>query len=444
MILKLINHMAVLMVIAYVLTRTRLYTDIINKKFTVLNRIILTIIFGILSIYGTISGVVFRGAVANIRDLGPAIAGLLAGPIVGFGAGFIGAFHRFFFVGGSTRIPCAIATLIAGLAAGIIYSLRKGKFIGVVGAVLFSFLFEQFHMLLVIIINGPTPEIIAIVKKVDLPMTLANSIGMAIFMFFSLNLIKERKTEAAKERIESELKVAHDIQMGIIPKIFPPFPERPEFDIHAIIEPAKEVGGDFFDFYFVDDEHLCFTIADVSGKGVPASLFMAVSKTLLKTKSQTEITPDKILSQVNNLLCDENDSAMFVTTFYAILNTKTGEIIYSNGGHNLPYHIKSNGQITQLENTPGVALGVMEDFEYSSKQMTLAKNDILYLYTDGVNEAMDKDGNQFSYERMEEFLLKSNSLKPREITKQTLSNIREFAKGAVQSDDITVLVLKYN
>jgi sigma-B regulation protein RsbU (phosphoserine phosphatase) len=147
--------------------------------------------------------------------------------------------------------------------------------------------------------------------------------------------IKElTETTAAKERIESELKIAHDIQMGILHKIFPPFPDRPELDIYATLEPAKEVGGDLYDFFFMDDDHLCFTVGDVSGKGVPASLFMAITMTLIKTKATKGLSPDKVLSRVNEDLSMDNPSMMFVTVFLGILNIRTGELEYSNGGHN--------------------------------------------------------------------------------------------------------------
>ena len=441
-VLNLINHTAVLMVIAYILTRTQFYANIINKKFTFYNRFALIFIFGILSVYGTVSGVSVSGVVANVRDLGPAIAGLIAGPIVGVGAGLIGSIHRYF-LGGPTVVPCSLATLLSGLFGGIIYLIRKGKFIGILGAVIFSFLFELFHMFLVIIINGHTEESLTIVKSCVIPMTTANAIGMAIFMLFSLNLIKERKIEAAKERIESELKVAHDIQMDFIPKIFPPFPQRTEFDIYATVEPAKEVGGDFYDFFFIDEDHLYFIIADVSGKGVPAALFMAVTKTLLKAKARVGLSPHEILYEVNNELCDKNDAAMFVTSFCAILDIKSSKVKYSNGGHNLPYFISREGEIKQLENTPGIALGIMENAEFESREFTVEKGDTFFLYTDGVNEAMDYKGNLFSYERLERFLEKSKSLLPKEMTSGILNKIEKFTEGAIQSDDITVLILKY-
>ena len=192
-----------------------------------------------------------------------------------------------------------------------------------------------------------------------------------------------KETTAAKERIDSELRIAHDTQMSILPKVFRPFPGRSEFDIYATIEPAREVGGDFYDFALIDNDRLCFTIGDVSGKGVPASLFMAVTTTLLKIVANRLSQPDAVLAEVNRELCRENDSGMFVTIFFGILHIHTGELEYSNGGHNLPYRLIRPGDVVALENTWGMALGVQEDVQYLTKTVVLQPGDGLFLYTDG-------------------------------------------------------------
>lgn len=442
LLLTLIKNMAVVIVIAYVLTRTRFYTDILNKKFTIKNQALLILIFGLFSIYGTLSGMNILGAIANIRDLGPAIAGLVGGPLVGLGAGLIGAAHRYS-LGGITAVPCALSTIIAGLAGGIIFKLKKGEFVGIYGAVIFAALMELLHMGLVLLIARPYDQALAIVKQVSLPMILANSLGMAVFAFIIANLIRERNTEAVKEMIESELKVAREIQMSIVPKIFPPFPDRPEFDIYALLEPAKEVGGDLYDFFFIDDEHLCFVIGDVSGKGVPASLFMAVTKTLIKAKTGKGMTSGEILTSVNNELCRDNDSGMFVTVFLGILNIRTGEVMYSNGGHNPPYLFRGTGVVETLKKTGGMALGVMENIPYERNKIALKAGDGLLLYTDGVTEAMDTGGNLFAEQRLEEVLLRNSSALPEEMSRCVLAEIERFATGAEQSDDITIMALKY-
>jgi sigma-B regulation protein RsbU (phosphoserine phosphatase) len=250
-------------------------------------------------------------------------------------------------------------------------------------------------------------------------------------------------TTAAKERIESELKIAHDIQMGILPKMFPPFPEKKELDIHATLLPAKEVGGDFYDFFFIDDDHLCFTIGDVSGKGVPASLFMAVTSTLIKAKSAKDMTPAQIIQSVNVDLCAESDSNMFVTAFLGILNIRTGKIEYSNGGHNIPYIIRKDGKVEILENTASLALGVMGSFQYQNKAAMLEAGDGIYLYTDGVTEAMDFKDELYSEEKLEKMLKEAYSQPSKGIVQKTVDEVQNHSQGVPQSDDITVVMLRY-
>ena len=255
--------------------------------------------------------------------------------------------------------------------------------------------------------------------------------------------IKElTETTAAKERIEGELKIAHDIQMGILPKVFPPFPHRREFDIYATLVPAKEVGGDLYNFFFMDDDHLCFAVGDVSGKGVPASLFMAISMTLIKTKATKGLPPERVLSRVNQDLSLDNPSLMFVTLFLGILNIRTGEVEYCNGGHNPPYIIHSNGDVEPVETTNGMALGVMEDFSYKSRKMVLQKGETLFLYTDGVTEAMNKGYELFSEERLKKEITALKDKPVEEVVAGVMEKIRAFSQGMSQSDDITMMILR--
>ena len=247
-----------------------------------------------------------------------------------------------------------------------------------------------------------------------------------------------------KQRIQESLKLAADIQMGMLPKDFPAFPDRHDFDLFASIIPAKEVGGDFYDFFLIDDDHLCFVIGDVSGKGVPAALFMAVTKTHVAASTIPGIEPSDILIRANDELCKENDQGMFCTIFYGILNTKTGVGSYSNGGHNPPYLMRADGSNEQLEGTDGIALGVMDGMDFGVNTLTLGKGEAIYLYTDGVNEAMDDGGNEYSYERLEEFLKMSKGQSITEIVNGSLDDVRGFVKNAEQSDDITVLAVRYN
>jgi sigma-B regulation protein RsbU (phosphoserine phosphatase) len=245
-----------------------------------------------------------------------------------------------------------------------------------------------------------------------------------------------------KQRMEEALKLAHDIQMSMLPKFFPPFPERHEFDIFAAIAPAKEVGGDLYDFFFLDDDHLCFAVGDVSGKGVPAALFMAVTKTLFRATASNGGTPGEILARLNAEICRDNESCMFVTLFCAILNIRTGQVDYSNGGHNPPYYLHQSG-VSPLENLGGRALGLVKQSPYESGRMVLKPGEALLLYTDGVTEAMNPSETLYSDQRLEQFLGTHRGSSPRQIIGDLIGDVRQFVGGAPQSDDITILALLY-
>ena len=246
-----------------------------------------------------------------------------------------------------------------------------------------------------------------------------------------------------KQRMDEALKLAREIQMSMLPKRFPPFPHRSEIDLYAAIEPAREVGGDFYDFMLIDDDHLGFAIGDVSGKGVPASLFMSVTKTLLRVTAGKRGRPGAVLAELNNELCRDNDTGMFVTIFYGILRLRTGELEYSSGGHNLPYVLFQNGAVEALEQTGGMALGVLEGVTYGAKKVTLRPREELFLYTDGVTEAMDSAGNLFSDHRLREFLQREPKLSPTELIHSVVSEVKRFSCGVEQSDDITALAIHY-
>jgi len=252
-----------------------------------------------------------------------------------------------------------------------------------------------------------------------------------------------KETTAAKERIESELKIARDIQMGFIPKDFPPFPDRTEFEIYASIEPAREVGGDFYDFFFIDNNKLFFLIGDVSDKGIPASLFMAVTKTLIKAAASTDKNLNEIVYKINNDLFSDNEMSMFVSIFFGILNIDDGEIIYTNAGHNMPFIIKNDGSVLILEKTDGMALGVFENAEYGINTVKLNIDETIFLYTDGITEAMDENSNLFGEENLKQKLKEFSSCKAEEIIIYIDNKVKEFVGDEPQSDDITMLSIKY-
>ncbi len=256
------------------------------------------------------------------------------------------------------------------------------------------------------------------------------------------------ESTADKERIESELRIAREIQMGILPRLFPAFPERSEFDIHAAIDPAKEVGGDLYDFFFLDEDSFCFLVGDVSGKGVPAAFFMAVTKTLIKAVSESRQPIGEIITKVNRDMSFDNKSGMFVTLFCAVLNVKTGEVHYTNAGHNPPMVIRKGEEPFFLKgHGPNqLVAGFMDDVVYRTDTLRLSPGDTLFLYTDGVTEAMNPESELYSDERL---LVELSGIEdvsgklPEDLIRTVFRSVRKFAAGAEQSDDITMLALRF-
>ena len=252
-----------------------------------------------------------------------------------------------------------------------------------------------------------------------------------------------KKTTTAKERMESELNIGREIQMSMIPLIFPPFPDRKEIVIYGTMEPAREVGGDFYDFFFIDEDWFCFCIGDVSGKGVPAALFMAVTKTLIKSRAADDYSPVSIITRVNDELSQDNIEAMFVTIFIGILNTKTWQLVYTNAGHNPPYLKRKDGSIKRFDQIHGPAVGAMSGLAYEESKICLSKEDIILLYTDGITEAMDRAQNFFSEERLADILSSLGDISAEDVVNYTVSEVKRFEDGTDQVDDITILSVQF-
>lgn len=243
--------------------------------------------------------------------------------------------------------------------------------------------------------------------------------------------------------LQQELDIATVIQTSILPKTFPAFPGRKEFDIYAKMLPAKEVGGDLYDYFLIDKYRLGVIIGDVSGKGIAAALLMAVCKTLLKATAFKGMPADNILSEVNNILVDDSPSNMFVTVFYGVLDIRSGAFEYCNGGHNPPYLISNDGKVKQLDNIGGLLLGAMKDVEYESNVITIQPGESLFFYTDGVTEAFNNMDEEYKDSRLVEFLFNKNSLNVNDLVEQVFEDVKTFSDGAEQSDDITCLALKF-
>lgn len=247
---------------------------------------------------------------------------------------------------------------------------------------------------------------------------------------------------AEKERIGAELDVAKHIQASMLPCIFPAFPERPELDIYATMTPAKEVGGDFYDFFLVDDDRLALVMADVSGKGVPAALFMVIAKTLLKNCAQTGLSPKAILEKVNNQLCENNDAELFVTVWIGLLEISTGRLTAANAGHEYPVVKKAQGDYELIKDKHGFVLAGMEGAHYQEYELQLEPGDKLYLYTDGVAEATDAHNELYGTDRMLAVLNRNRETPCEELLVQIKADIDAFVGEAPQFDDITMLSLE--
>ena len=248
---------------------------------------------------------------------------------------------------------------------------------------------------------------------------------------------------AEKERIGAELDVAKHIQASMLPCIFPAFPEKSEIDIYATMEPAKEVGGDFYDFFMVDDTHLAIVMADVSGKGVPAALFMVIGKTLIKDHTTPGRDLGKVFTEVNQLLCESNSEELFITAFEGVLDLVTGEFVYVNAGHEMPFICKAGGDFEPYKIRAAFVLAGMEDMKYKAGTMQLDVGDKIFQYTDGVTEATNINNELYGMDRLGEILNKVKNGTPHEILPAVKKDIDSFVGEAPQFDDITMLCLEY-
>lgn len=288
--------------------------------------------------------------------------------------------------------------------------------------------------------------------EVVLPVESEDEIGKLCLAFNKMTKnLKEHienlaKTTAEKERVRHELTIAKKIQHSLLPYTFPAFPDRKDVDIFAMMEPAKEVGGDFYDFFFIDDDNLAFAVADVSDKGISAALFMVIVKILLKNETLRGISPAEVLNSVNNKLCETNEAGMFVTLFLGIVNLKTGKFIFSNAGHNLPYIYKNQYEkFEMLPKEKTFVLAAEPNVKFMDNELILEKNDAVFVYSDGVTEAANLEKQLFSQERLTKLLNNKTLLKTqtaKDVIIKIYNEVDKFEGNAIRSDDITMLCLK--
>jgi sigma-B regulation protein RsbU (phosphoserine phosphatase) len=260
-----------------------------------------------------------------------------------------------------------------------------------------------------------------------------------------IRFVKKAQQEHSQlKSIQSDLKVAKEIQETILPKEFRPFPNCRTFDIYASMNAAAYVGGDFYDFFCIDDKRLGFVIADVSGKGIPAAIFMAISRTVVRAIALTENSAAQCMYRSNKILCQESVNDMFVTVFYGILNINSGVITYCNAGHNPPVLIRKDGDASFVPMTNDMVLGAMPDIPYHEKELVLRPGDNLFLYTDGVTEATNLQHERYGTERLLENCKQSATKSPEKLIKEITGTIEHFTIGVSQSDDITLLSLEFS
>ena len=289
--------------------------------------------------------------------------------------------------------------------------------------------------------DGTAPEIV--VKNNDEIKDLADSFSK-MYHEIGAYISKLETVTAEKERIGAELDVAAKIQTSMLPCIFPPFPNRDEFDIYATMDPAKEVGGDFYDFFMVDDDHLAFVVADVSGKGVPAALFMVIGKTLIKDHTGLHDDLGEVFTEVNDILCSSNSEEMFITAFEGVLNLKTGELRYVNAGHETPFLCRKDGTYEPFKVKSGFVLAGMEGIRYKSGSVQLEPGDKIFQYSDGIPEAMNGKNEQYGMARLGKVLMQNSEKTPSELLPAIKADLDAFVGGAEQFDDITMLCVKFN
>jgi len=437
---------ALIVLAAYLISRTRFFSEILDRHNTIKNHLFTIVCFGVLSIFGTLGAVQMSpGISANIRDLGPLIAGLFGGPIIGLGAGLIGGIHRYS-MGGMLAVPCSLATVLVGLLGGLILLLRKRAYLNIWQVAIVAFCMELLHMGLALAMGRPFSSALEVVKSVVLPMAIANTIGASIFAYIFLNLMKEKKTAAEKElysheleRKKFELEAARQLQLSFLPESMPTLNE---FQIGAFSLPALEVGGDYYDFIPISDGKWGLVIADVSGKGFPAALFMALSRTCVRANAMGESTASKAMLNANKIISQDSSSGMFVTLFYSVLDLKAKKLHYVNAGHNPPIVFKDNGGDIKLLGAKGIALGVMENIALEEIDLDLAPNDIVVFYTDGVTEAINKKEEQFGESRLAKVITQNKHLSAKDLVDKIKSEIMEFTSGEPQFDDLTLFALK--
>ncbi len=438
---RMIGTLAVILVISAFIGSNDNLTKIFKHEKSWKYTLFVGLLGGVFGIYGNISGFDLNGAVISVRDIGPMLAGYVSGPLGGLIAGLAAGLHRLT-MGGITARACVVATCCIGVICGLVSVRRHDYLAKPQFALALSALMEAFHLCVVLLMVRPFETAVEIVRQIAVPFIAVNALGFALMIIIMNYTERQRELSVERSRLQSELEVATVIQHSLLPQITQDYPGRQELDVSGSMEAAKEVGGDFYDVFYVDPTHLAFVIGDVSGKGVPAALFMASSKITLQNCIRDIPDLAQAVEVANNALCARNEAEMFVTLWVGILDFTTGELRFVSAGHNPPVLLREDkAQYLRYKND--FVLAGMEDVKYRERSVVLQPGDIVYLYTDGVTEAEDQTHALFGEERLLECFANRSGDDTSEILETVKGSVDTFINGNSQFDDMTMLCFKW-
>lgn len=440
--IQLTGTMAVILVVAALIAGSDLLQNFNEQRKSWKYVVIAGLIGGLFGIYGNISGVEYEGAVISVRDIGPMLAGFTGGPLGGLLGGAICGVHRVL-MGGATAAACVVATCCIGPACGFLGKKMRTTQLRPWQAFPIGAAMEVFHLGVVLLMVKPWETALSIVKAIWIPFILVNALGFTLMIFMVRYVEQRRDMTVAQARIQSDLKTATTIQHSLLPPIRDDYPGRPEISLAADMDAAREVGGDFYDFFFVDPDHLAFLIGDVSGKSIPGALFMVRSKQVLQSCIRDLRPLAEAVRRANESLYENNEAEMFVTAWMGILELSTGLLSYVNAGHNPPVLLSGDGERTWLRRKGGFILGGMPGIPYKESSLTLLPGDKIFLYTDGVTEAEDSSHTLFGEERLMATLAAHEAESADDIIRAVRAGLAAHVQGFEQSDDITMLCLEY-
>jgi sigma-B regulation protein RsbU (phosphoserine phosphatase) len=437
---RLVSSLSVFIVIAGLIGGSDIVSSIVTSKSKRLHAFLIGVAGGAFGVYGNLSGIDVNGAIVTIRDIGPMLAGFLAGPLAGVVAGLIAGIHRYT-MGGITAEACVVATGLIGILCGWLSRDLQGRIFTPIWAFTVGVLMEGTHLIIVMLMVKPQETAEEICRQIALPFIFINATGFMMLIFLIKYIWNQRNLAEERTRLRSELQAASVIQHSLLPTVTDRNPGCEELDLRASMKAAKEVGGDFYDFFFTDDTHLALVIADVSGKGIPAALFMANAKQTIQSYVRDYHDLSKAVYAANNSLCQNNDAEMFVTAWIGIINLDTGRLRYVNAGHNHPVLITD--MPSYIRDRSGVVLAAMEGMPYTESVLEMNIGDKILLYTDGITEAENSSHELFGEDRLLECLMKSSGDSVEETMRKVDRGVAGFVKEHDQFDDMTMMCIEY-